>query len=200
LTFSGKTNFGGYKMRTHSFFVNPTWILRVLLFSTIWMPSEQLLAQCIPTLTCPDEVCKGTPLIVSGTTSSSYLNAQVRVFISTTLCGTELTGDSKCAENGIWNNATISTTGLTPGTYYYVNAYIPASTGACGYVGTGCGCLNGNFKQIYVKPSCTSPTNLTATPSSICVGQQVILVVTPTSPGTDCTWKWYTGSCGGTFF
>ena len=72
----------------------------------------------------------------------------------------------------------------TSTTTYYVR-----SEGPCG----NSSCLNVTVTvQI-----CNSPSNVSATSTTICQGQSTTLSVTPTSPGSGCTWKWYANSCGG---
>jgi len=167
--------------------------LSLILLVALFSEANSTFAQCVNITSYQTSVCKGTPFVVGGTTSSSYLNAQVRVYIATSACGTDIIGNSVCSINGSWSNASISTSTLTPGTYY-LNAYIPASTGACGYTGSGCACPVS--KQVTVLPVCTAPTSASANPTTICSGQSSILTVTPSSPGSGCTWKWYSGGCG----
>lgn len=77
-------------------------------------------------------------------------------------------------------NPTLTTT-------YYVRA-----EGSCGNTS----CVN---TTVTVNGSCTSPSSASASPASITSGQSSVLTVTPSSPGSGCTWKWYSNSCGGTY-
>jgi hypothetical protein len=72
---------------------------------------------------------------------------------------------------------------------------------------SGCGSNSGNYDYgetedytINVQPACTAPTTPTsasASPAAICSGSST-LSFTGGSLGTSATWKWYSGSCGGT--
>lgn len=51
---------------------------------------------------------------------------------------------------------------------------------------------------VVVEQPSTAPSSINASTNPICVGAQTTLSVVGGSLGTDATWEWYTGSCGGT--
>ena len=73
--------------------------------------------------------------------------------------------------------------------------------------GTGCSeffQLNSTYPPIlYVTytpgVNSTSPSGANANPSSVCLGNSSTLTVVGGSLGTGASWKWYSGSCGGTY-
>ena len=61
-------------------------------------------------------------------------------------------------------------------------------------------CGNGPAQSVSVtvNTSSTAPTNVSANPSTICVGQSTTLSASGGTDGTGSQLVWYTGSCGGT--
>ncbi|MBK8609256.1 MAG: putative Ig domain-containing protein [Chitinophagaceae bacterium] len=76
----------------------------------------------------------------------------------------------------------------TPGTYTVT--YTLAAGGGCPVVTA--------TTSITVQSLSTAATAATATPSSLCGPGSVTLAVTGGSLGSGASWKWYSGSCGGT--
>ncbi|MFH0865529.1 MAG: T9SS type A sorting domain-containing protein, partial [Bacteroidota bacterium] len=72
-------------------------------------------------------------------------------------------------------------------TTYYVRA-----EGTCNT--TGCASLTINMNTLS-----TAPTSINATANPICSGNSSTLSVVGGSLGTGASWKWYSGSCGGTY-
>ncbi len=72
--------------------------------------------------------------------------------------------------------------------------YTPTSSGSTSgwssgsYLSVSCGCINS-----------TAPSGATASTSTICVAGSSTLSVSGGSLGTGAVWKWYSGSCGGTY-
>jgi len=74
----------------------------------------------------------------------------------------------------------------TTTTTYYVRAEGDCNTTNCVSV------------PVTVKTLSTAPTGATADPSSVCPAYSSTLTVQGGSLGTGASWKWYSGSCGGT--
>jgi hypothetical protein len=92
---------------------------------------------------------------------------------------------------GLSINATTGTVTLatsTPGTYTVTYSF--AASGGCPAVAT--------TTSITVNALSVAPTAATASPSGICGPGSVTLSVTGGTLGGGATWRWYTGSCGGT--
>jgi hypothetical protein len=86
------------------------------------------------------------------------------------------------------NSATGSTTTVnTAGTY------TATATNSCGTSAAS----NGVVINVTQQPN--NPTSITASPSGICLGNSSTLTVNGTLT-TGATWRWYTGSCGGTLY
>lgn len=92
-----------------------------------------------------------------------------------TACGTNLLG-------------TGSSISVTPSatTTYFVRAEGPCNNTIC------------VSKQIKVNSASISPTSAVASRDSICPGNNVNLSVLGGSLGSNASWRWYSGSCGGT--
>jgi len=90
--------------------------------------------------------------------------------------------------------------GNTTSTYYYDYNASTSSTTYKVYAKTDCGTSTSyGSDNGYKKSSCTPPSSASASSSTICSGGSTTLSVSPSSPGSGCTWKWYSGSCGGTY-
>lgn len=83
------------------------------------------------------------------------------------------------------NNATVSN--MNAGTNIYTWTL---DNGACA--------SSSSNVTIVKKDSSYLPTQIFALPNSICPGDEVVLSLTGGSLGTNATWAWYSGSCGGT--
>ncbi|MBU0488210.1 MAG: hypothetical protein KKD31_09715, partial [Bacteroidetes bacterium] len=111
--------------------------------------------------------------------------------------------------SGSWNNvangtpagstysnqttATLTVSSITtPGSYQY----------RCIISDAGSGCttpLTSNTATLTVNSNSTAATSISATSNPICSGNSTTLSVVGGSLGTGASWKWYTGSCGGTY-
>ena len=78
---------------------------------------------------------------------------------------------------------------VAPGstTTYFVRAEGNCNT-------TGCAAVTVN-----VNSSSSAPSSATASPNPLCGGGSTVLSVVGGSLGSGASWKWYSGSCGGTF-
>jgi len=100
-------------------------------------------------------------------------------------------GTYSAAPAGLSINATTGAVTLatsTPGTYTVT--YTIAAAGGCGVVTA--------TTSITVNALSVDPTGATASSASICGPGTVTLSVTGGSLGGGATWRWYSGSCGGT--
>ena len=61
-----------------------------------------------------------------------------------------------------------------------------------------CGNSNCASTSITMQDLSTDPSNITASATNICAGQNVVLTVNGGTLGTNANWEWYTNSCGGT--
>lgn len=91
---------------------------------------------------------------------------------------------SSCGGTLVGTGASISTT-VTTTTTYFVRAEGTCNTTTCASV------------IVNVQTAGCGPTAVAATSTSICSGSSTTLSVQG-STGTSGTWKWYSGSCGGT--
>lgn len=97
---------------------------------------------------------------------------------------------------GAWSSsnsavATVNSSGLVTG----------VAAGSCNIIYTITGGCGGNVsaqQPITVNSSSTNPLGASANPVTICSGNSSTLTVTGGSLGTGASWKWYSGSCGGT--
>ncbi len=82
-----------------------------------------------------------------------------------------------------------SSINVSPGstTTYYVRAEGNCNT-------TGCASVT-----VTVNSSSTAPSSASASPNPVCGGGSTVLSVSGGSLGTGASWKWYSGSCGGTY-
>ncbi|MEO6252110.1 MAG: T9SS type A sorting domain-containing protein, partial [Ferruginibacter sp.] len=100
-------------------------------------------------------------------------------------------GTYSAAPAGLTINASTGTVTLatsTPGTYTVT--YTIAAGGGCGVVTA--------TTSITVSSLSVAPTAATASSGSVCGPTAVTLSVTGGSLGSGATWRWYSGSCGGT--
>jgi hypothetical protein len=88
--------------------------------------------------------------------------------------------------NSATGDVTLGTS--TPGTYTVT--YTIAAGGGCGVVTA--------TTSITVSSLSVAPTGATASSTQLCGPTAITLSVTGGSLGSGATWKWYTGSCGGT--
>ena len=125
----------------------------------------------IPSLNniCPGDICL---LSVSG----GNLGANASWEWYTTACGGSALG------SGSTITASPSTT-----TTYYVRAEGSCNTTACVNI------------TISVNDLSSAPTNISSSATTICPGGNVTLTVSGGTLGTNATYEWYTGSCGGTY-
>jgi PKD repeat protein len=70
--------------------------------------------------------------------------------------------------------------------------YFVRAEGTCNT--TGCASVT-----ITIGTNSTPPSGITASPGTICAGSSSALSVSGGSLGTGAVWKWYSGSCGGTY-
>lgn len=82
-----------------------------------------------------------------------------------------------------------SSISVSPGstTTYYVRAEGNCNTTACKSV------------TVTVNTPSTAPSSASASPNPVCGGGSTVLSVSGGSLGTGASWKWYSGSCGGTY-
>ncbi|HAN19053.1 MAG: hypothetical protein A2X10_05365 [Bacteroidetes bacterium GWA2_33_15] len=90
-----------------------------------------------------------------------------------------------CGGTFIGTGASISVSPATT-TTYYVRAEGDCNTTACASI------------IITVKTQSTAPTGITVVGNNYCPGGSSTLTVTGGSLGTGASWRWYSGSCGGT--
>jgi PKD-like domain/Ig-like domain CHU_C associated/Secretion system C-terminal sorting domain/Right handed beta helix region/PKD domain len=90
---------------------------------------------------------------------------------------------------------TNSSTATACGSYVWaVNSQTYTSSGNYTYV-NGC---NTQILNLTINANSVAPSTITASSSTITSGSTVTLSVSGGSLGTGATWKWYSGSCGGT--
>jgi hypothetical protein len=169
---------------------------------------------------------EGSSILVSPTSNTTYYTAN-RGACNTTSCSnttvtvnslstapTSITGTTTICNGG---NTTLSVSGGSLGTGASWNWY----SGSCGgtYVGTGtsvnviptanttyyvraegtCNTTTCASATVTVNTLSTAPTSISITNNSTCSITSKTLSVNGGSIGTGATWKWYSGSCGGTF-
>ncbi|HWB64526.1 MAG TPA: SprB repeat-containing protein, partial [Chitinophagales bacterium] len=93
-----------------------------------------------------------------------------------------------CGGTSVGTGSSISVT-PTSTTTYFVRAEDPSPCSS----NTICASVT-----ITVSQASTAPTGINATASTICNGNSTTLTVQGGSLGTGASWKWYTGTCGGT--
>ena len=84
-----------------------------------------------------------------------------------------------------------------------ITPFSSAGTGfaiRCIYTTTGNGCsVTSSSASIGYNTASSDPTSITSSAFDICNGGTVNMSVNGGSLGTGASWKWYSGSCGGTF-
>ncbi|MBG16632.1 MAG: hypothetical protein CL853_09810 [Crocinitomicaceae bacterium] len=93
---------------------------------------------------------------------------------------------NSCGTNSIGSGSTITVSPSTS-TTYYVRAEGTCNTTACADI------------TITVNDLSTDPTTITPSASTVCSGSSVNLSVSGGILGTNATYEWYTGSCGGNY-
>ena len=120
----------------------------------------------------PSTVCSGTSSTLSITGGSLGTNASWEWY----------SGSCGGIPVGTGNTISVSPSSTTT---YYVQATGDCNTTTCVSVIVTVGILS------------TDPTSATATNTTICEGSSTDLTVNGGSLGTNATWEWYSGSCGG---
>jgi hypothetical protein len=115
-------------------------------------------------------------------------------------CGTTtITRNGTPPTNVLWYWQTTCGTSTALGSAATYNApssgtyYIRAYNQNTGLWSTGCGSVN-----ITVNQNSTAPTSASANPTTINPGASSTVSVSGGALGTGATWRWYSGSCGGT--
>lgn len=121
-----------------------------------------------------DHFCPGSSTTLSVIGGSLGTNASWKWYTGS--CGGTLVG----------SGSSLSVSPATT-TTYFVRAEGECGTTTCAQV------------TVHVKTPSTNPTGATAGTPTICVGSSTNIAVSGGSLGTGASWKWYSGSCGGTF-
>jgi hypothetical protein len=100
------------------------------------------------------------------------------------------TNASNCSgSTGVTNLGSGTTYSAPSSGTYYIRAYNPNT----GLWSTGCGSVS-----VTVNQNSTAPTSASANPTTINPGASSTLSVNGGALGTGASWRWYSGSCGGT--
>ncbi len=150
--------------------------------------------------------CDAMPVVNVGAVSAGCVGGST-TFNSTLTDPTTLPGSKDyqwqvSSDNITWVNVAAAT-----GSSYTINPILAADTGKFYRVLVA---ATGNISSPYCrytsagakltgKVSSLAATSATKNKSKICPGISVTLGITGGSLGTNAAWKWYSGSCGGTF-
>jgi len=150
-------------------------------------------------------LCDPSPIVSIGATAAGCIGSAA-VFNSTISDPTALNGTPQyqwqvSTDNITFTNITgatnavytiANTTSGDVGKYYRVIVAGPGNLASttCRYVSPGV--------ILPAKTQSTAPTKANASLSKICPGKVVTLSITGGTLGSGATWKWYSGSCGGT--
>lgn len=105
------------------------------------------------------------------------------------------------ADGVTWVNvpgATSATYTINPVTALEANKYYRVLVAAAGNIATPSCRYTSPSQFLSAKVSSVSPTAAVKNTGPICPGMPVTLTVSGGSLGTNATWRWYSGSCGGT--
>jgi len=138
-----------------------------------------------------------------GTTYSSSTNNNIGglIFGAPTWTGTNAAGcDSIVTLNLTINQPSYFTeTIVACGSYAWHDSTYTASTNTATWVGTNAaGCDSTVTLNLTIQNPSIAPTSITSSVVFALAGTNFTLSVNGGSLGTGATWKWYTGSCGGT--
>ena len=122
-------------------------------------------------------ICAAGPVDFTVIGGSLGTGAQWELYSGSGSCGTTLEGTSL---TGSFNGINVSAT----------ENYFVLATGICNT--TNCASTTVTLSTISI-----DPTDLTASDTIVCSGDLVVLNVVGGSLGTNATWEWYSGSCGG---
>jgi len=137
--------------------------------------------------TCNTTACKSVTVYVTGTVTICD-GDNLRLTQSGGVLGTGGTWQwysGSCGGTFVGNGNPIDVS-PSSNTTYYARASSDCNT-------TGCAIMN-----VIVNSVSTAPTSITGT-NNICVGGSTTLTVNGGFLGTNATWNWYSGSCGGTY-
>ena len=143
---------------------------------------------CAPEITShPDDlaICEGLAANFYITATGSDLTYQWQENTGT--------GFTDLIEGGIYSGVSSATLTISP-----VNSGMDTYQYRCIVSGSGGPDATSEIADLAVYTSSTAPTYAEATDSTICIGDTTILRVIGGSLGSGASWKWYSGSCGGT--
>ncbi|MBI5218061.1 MAG: T9SS type A sorting domain-containing protein [Bacteroidia bacterium] len=132
-----------------------------------------------------------TPSTPPNPTSNSPQCGTVTITTATPPTGYDLTWywQTSCSGTSTANPLGGTTYTVTQSGTYYIRAHH-----TCGNWSSGCGSVT-----VIVKTNSTAPTSASANPIYVCQGGSTTLTKSGGSLGTGASWKWYSGSCGGTY-
>ena len=124
-------------------------------------------------------------------------------------------GGNSCPSSGVTVGLTGSNSGIQYNCYLNGSLLTPSITGTGSAISfgpyitggtytikgvTSAGCLipMSGSATIVAQTNSTAPTSINATATTVCPGVSTTLTPNGGSLGTGASWKWYTGSCGGT--
>jgi len=148
---------------------------------------------------CGSNCISHTIIIIGSVSGPGTVTAYPNPVCSTQASSISLTGTLSIGGEWLWYSGSCGTGGTLIGTGY-VNSFTVYPTIATTYYvrqdssgyHSGCGAVLINVNTLSVQA-----TSLTTTPATICQGASVVLGITGGTAGTGASWKWYTGSCGG---
>jgi hypothetical protein len=95
--------------------------------------------------------------------------------------------EGSCGGTSVGTGTSLTVSPTVAGTYTY---YLRAE-GNC----NNTNCIS---YSVTVRDTSSSPTSVSSSATTICLGQSINLSINGGSLGHGATWKWYSGSCGGT--
>jgi RHS repeat-associated protein len=148
---------------------------------------------------CNNTTCaSGTLTIKSNSTAPSSINLSDNNVCPGTNVTLSVSGGS-LGTGAVWRwySGSCVGTSLGTGTSIVVNpsstvTYYVKAEGDCNYTTCASGTLT-------IKSSSTAPSSLNLSDNNVCPGTNITLSVSGGSLGTGASWKWYSGSCGGTY-
>lgn len=145
---------------------------------------------CMQRYACLNVDVKDVPLAPTGVLASDGTYCD-KVFIS-------WNSVSGATSYDVYRSSTFLTN-TSSSSYYDYNASTSSTTYKV-YAKNSCGNSSSyGINSGYIKLSSTAPSGASANPNPVCPGYSATLTESGGSLGTGASWKWYSGSCGGTY-